>query len=73
MNSDVKRHSLHAELKILAVTVTLCSLENYMGIMDRGAKSLVKEMSWAVQKGSLNMSQPIQDMTLNVIGHSAFG
>ena len=44
-----------------------------MGIMDRSARLLVKEMSWAADKETLDMQQPIQDMTLNVVGQSAFG
>ena len=45
-----------------------------MGIMDRSARLLVAEMgSAAEQKGNLDMQRPIQDMTLSVVGQSAFG
>lgn len=50
-----------------------CSLEGYIGIMDRSARHLVTEMGWAVEKGSIDVQRPIQDMTLSVVGQSAFG
>ena len=44
-----------------------------MGIMDTSAKLLVQEMSWAADREALDMQHSIQDMTLNVVGQSAFG
>ena len=44
-----------------------------MGIMDRSARLLVSEMGWVANKEAIDMQQSIQDMTLNVVGQSAFG
>ena len=60
-------------IKLGVSHVLACSLEGYMSIMDQSAKWLVAEMGWSVEKGNFDVQQPIQDMTLNVVGRSAFG
>lgn len=41
--------------------------------MDKSAKLLVTEMGWSVGKDSIDLQPLIQDMTLSVVGQSAFG
>ena len=76
LRSDwLTRNELYPEMmQYLKLWMMLpCSLEGYMGIMDRSARLLVDELSWAAGKESIDIQQPIQDMTLNVVGQSAFG
>ena len=71
--AEIEYYQKPKQMSLSKLNVCFCSLEGYMGIMDRSARLLVSEMSWAADKEAIDMQQPIQDMTLNVVGQSAFG
>lgn len=53
--------------------VLYCSLEGYIGIMERRARLLVEAMCWAADREYLNIQQALEDMTMDVVGQTAFG